>query len=254
MLRSSSGQHGERERAKRQRSHDAPEGERTDRPALSPVGPSTGSARLVPRPELIMMLRRHPLPDKGRWIVIALSSARRILALAAATLLLGCGGVDDGDRGRAGGAPADTVGEVAADAAADSSPPAVVSGVVYVPDYSHIYHGSERNRYPLTTTLSVRNTDPDRSITVTSVRYYNTEGELDRRFLEKPRRLGPLGTAEFVVAEHEITGGSGANFIVEWSADRPVSEPMIESVMISTRSGQGLSFTSRGHPIVRPPE
>lgn len=181
-----------------------------------------------------------------------ISSAHRLLALTIATLLLGCGGAGDEDRGRAVEAPAEDVGEVAA-ASGDSSP-AAVSRVVYVPDYSHIYHGSERNRYPLTTTLSIRNTDPDRSITVTSVRYYNTQGELDRRFLEEPRRLGPLGTVEFVVAEHEITGGSGANFIVEWSADRPVSEPVIESVMISTRLGQGLSFTSRGQPIVRPQE
>lgn len=185
--------------------------------------------------------------------MIDISSAHRLLALAAATLFLGCGGAGDEDPGRAVEAPAEDVGEVAA-VSGDSSPPAAVSRVVYVADYSHIYHGSERNRYPLTTTLSIRNTDPERSITVTSVRYYDTEGKLDRRFLEEPRRLGPLGTAEFVVAEHEISGGSGANFIVEWSADRPVSEPVIESVMISTRLGQGLSFTSRGQPIVRPQE
>lgn len=59
---------------------------------------------------------------------------------------------------------------------------------------------------------------------------------------------------EFVVAEHDTTGGSGANFIVVWSADRPVSDPVIESVMISTRAGQDLSFTSRGVPIVRSQE
>lgn len=122
---------------------------------------------------------------------------------------------------------------------------------VYVPDYSHIYHGSERTRFPLTTTLSVRNTDPDRSITVTSVRYYNTDGELTRRFLKQARRLEPLGTAEFVVAEHDISGWTGANFIVEWTASRPVSPPIIEAVMIGTRSGQGVSFTSRGQPIER---
>lgn len=182
-----------------------------------------------------------------------ISSAHRLLALAAGTLLLGCGGAGDGDRGRAGEGPGEDIGEVAV-ASGDSSAPPAVSRVVYVPDYSHIYHGSNLRRFGLTTTLSIRNTDPDRSITVTSVRYYNTEGELDRRFLEDPRRLGPLGTVEFVVAEHDTTGGSGANFIVEWSADRPVSEPVIESVMISTRSGQGLSFTSRGVPLVRPQE
>lgn len=181
------------------------------------------------------------------------SSTRRLLALAAATLLLGCGGAGDRDRSPPDEAPPDNAGDPVA-AAGDTSAAPADSGVVYVADYSHIYHGSDRSRYALTTTLSIRNTDPDRSITVTSVRYYHTDGELDRRFLEEPRRLGPLGTIEFVVAEHDTSGGSGANFIVEWSAERPVSEPLIESVMISTRLGQGVSFTSRGRPIVRPPE
>lgn len=174
----------------------------------------------------------------------------RFLALAAPALLLGCGGAGEGD----GRGAAEELGTVVADAEPDTgSVPrsAVASGTVYVPDYAHIYHGSERDRYALTTTLSVRNTDPERSITVESVRYYNTQGELARRFLERPRRLGPLGTVDFVVAEHDTSGGSGANFIVAWSAERAVSEPVIESVMISTRLGQGLSFTSRGVPIAR---
>lgn len=200
-----------------------------------------------------MILRRHLPATLARWIVTDISSARRFLALAAAALLLGCSGAEDGDRSPPDEAPAGEVGDVAAAAAADTFA-AADSGIVYVPDYSHIYHGSDLRRFELTTTLSIRNTDPDRSLTLTSVRYYNTEGELDRRFLEEPRRLGPLGTVEFMVAEHDTRGGSGANFIVEWSAERPVSEPVIESVMISTRSGQGLSFTSRGQPIVRPQE
>jgi len=180
-------------------------------------------------------------------------AAHRILALATAVLLLGCAGADDGSGRPPGDEPETTAGEVERDTGAFASLPAVFRSV-YVPDYSHIYHGSARDRYALTTTLSIRNTDPDRSITVTSVRYYDTEGEMARRFLDKPRRLGPLGTVEFVVAEHDTSGGSGANFIVEWSAGEPVSEPVIESVMISTRLGQGVSFTSRGVPIVRAPE
>lgn len=138
-----------------------------------------------------------------------------------------------------------------APAAADSAVDPVVSQAVYIPDYSHVYHGEGRSRFPLTTTLSVRNTDPERSITLRSVRYYDTGGRLTRRFLEDPRRLGPLGTADFVIEEHDVSGGTGANFIVEWSASRPVSPPVIEAVMIGTRSNQGISFTSRGQPIQR---
>lgn len=178
----------------------------------------------------------------------------RLLALATVFVILGCGPPADRE-GRSPGEGKEEPAAAVTDSGDREAPgPVAVSQAVYVADYAHIYHGSERTRYPLTTTLSVRNTDPERSIAVNSVRYYDTEGDLARRFLEKPRRLGPLGTAEFVVAEHDISGGSGANFIVEWSADRPVSPPLIEAVMISTRQGQGLSFTTRGQPIERAPE
>ncbi|MEM8603550.1 MAG: DUF3124 domain-containing protein, partial [Cyanobacteria bacterium P01_H01_bin.121] len=44
-------------------------------------------------------------------------------------------------------------------------------------------------------------------------------------------------------------GGSGANFIVRWGAAREVSTPIVEAVMISTQSQQGLSFVSAAKVI-----
>lgn len=176
---------------------------------------------------------------------------RRLLASTLLMVMAGCGNGADRQESASSGPQEEATPERAAPE--DSASSAAISRAVYVPDYSHIYYGSARTRYPLTTTLSVRNTDPERSITLRSVRYYDTDGTLTRRFLEEPRRLGPLGTADFVVEEHETSGGTGANFIVEWSAERAVSRPVIESVMIGTMSGQGISFTSRGHPVERQP-
>lgn len=188
----------------------------------------------------------------SRWPVIRARILQGVLAAILVLVLAGCGNGPDREEPASPRPEEQPRVEQAADS--DTASPPAITQAVYVPDYSHIYHGSDLTRYPLTTTLSVRNTDPERSITLTSVRYYNTDGELTRRYLGGPRRLGPLGTAEFVVEEHEISGGTGANFIVEWSAERPVSRPVIESVMIGTRSGQGISFTSRGHPIEREPQ
>jgi hypothetical protein len=36
----------------------------------------------------------------------------------------------------------------------------------------------------------------------------------------------------------------GANFIVRWHADEPVHPPIVETVMITTESTQGISFLS----------
>ncbi|MBV10133.1 MAG: hypothetical protein CMN21_13055 [Rubinisphaera sp.] len=119
---------------------------------------------------------------------------------------------------------------------------------VYVPAYSHVYHENGRPHL-LTITLSIRNTDQDRKIIVTSVLYYDTSGKLVKSHLEKPLILNPLATTEFLVERKDATGGSGANFIVEWHADEPVSAPIIETVMIDTSSQQGISFVRQGKVI-----
>ncbi|MEE4608597.1 MAG: DUF3124 domain-containing protein [Desulfobacteraceae bacterium] len=62
---------------------------------------------------------------------------------------------------------------------------------LYVPVYSHIYSGDKERPFYLAVTLSVRNTDPRHSINLSRVDYYDTDGKLLRRYLEKPLTLGP---------------------------------------------------------------
>ncbi len=120
--------------------------------------------------------------------------------------------------------------------------------LVYVPAYSHVYHG-RGDAHLLTITLSVRNTSLTSEITVNSVRYFDTRGKEVKSYLAKPVRLPPLATTEVLVDRKDSTGGSGANFLVEWSANQPVTAPIIESVMIDTISNQGISFVCRGSVI-----
>jgi hypothetical protein len=121
----------------------------------------------------------------------------------------------------------------------------VMGQTLYVPIYSHIYHyNSQDHVINLSAMLSIRNTDLTNPIIVTSVRYYNTDGELIRQDVENPVELTPLASADFFIAADDTSGGSGANFIVEWVAEKTVYEPVIEAVMISTSSSQGISFVS----------
>ena len=90
--------------------------------------------------------------------------------------------------------------------------------VVYVPAYSHVYHG-KGEPHMLTVTLSV------------------------------PVRLAPLCPTEVVVERDDAAGGSGANFLVEWYANQPVTRPVIEAVMIDTKGQQGISFVRRGSVV-----
>lgn len=120
---------------------------------------------------------------------------------------------------------------------------------VYVPAYSHIYHGNKESPLLLSVTLSIRNTDKNNPITITKVDYFETEGVLVKQHISKPLPLGPLGSKRFIVPQKDNTGGSGANFIVSWESDKPTNPPIIESVMIGTQSQLGISFTSRGQPL-----
>lgn len=120
--------------------------------------------------------------------------------------------------------------------------------IVYVPAYSHIYH-DDGDPYLLTITLSVRNTSLNREIVVRSVRYFDTKGKEVKSYLTHSLRLPPLATTEFLVERDDATGGSGANFLVEWVAEEEVTEPIIESVMIDTKGQQGISFARNGRPV-----
>jgi len=119
----------------------------------------------------------------------------------------------------------------------------VMGQTVYVPIYSHIYHYNSQDQVMnLSATLSIRNTDLTNSIIITSVRYYDTDGKLIREDIKSPVELKPLASTDFFIAADDTSGGSGANFIVEWVAEKTVYEPVIEAVMISTSSSQGISF------------
>ena len=120
---------------------------------------------------------------------------------------------------------------------------------VYVPIYSHIYSGLKGNPFSLAATLSIRNTDPGHPITLVSVKFYDTDGKLVKEYLENPVELKAMASTRYILTESDTGGGSGANFLVKWTSKTRVNPPLIEGVMIGTRSGQGISFVSRGQVI-----
>ena len=116
---------------------------------------------------------------------------------------------------------------------------------IYVPAYSHIYVEDGRGTL-LTVTLSARNTSQEHGIVLERVDYFDTTGSLVRSYLEEPIRLAPLETAEFLVKASDTSGGSGANFIVDWRARAGSPRPMVEAVMVGL-TGSGLfSFARDG--------
>jgi len=101
---------------------------------------------------------------------------------------------------------------------------------LYLAIYSHLYHGDvhpkpgKPSETLVSTHVSIRNTDPGVAMKVSSARHYNTDGKLLREFLVKPQTVPPLGTYELHSSRSDSSGGSGANFIIDWSAEKPVQK------------------------------
>ncbi|MEQ6122036.1 DUF3124 domain-containing protein [Reichenbachiella sp. MALMAid0571] len=134
--------------------------------------------------------------------------------------------------------------------AANSDIMAVVD-TVYVPIYSDIYSKTKDSRFLLTATLSIRNTSLVDTIYMNSIDYYNTQGDLVRSYIENTSYLRPMETIDYVIEQDDDTGGSGANFLIIWSARHKHVKPVFQAIHISTNGQQGVSFTTEGKSISR---
>jgi hypothetical protein len=125
---------------------------------------------------------------------------------------------------------------------------------LYLPIYSHLLYGNlvakgKPGVYPLSALVSLRNTDPQQPIRLMSARYYDTNGKLLREYFKTPHVLPPLGTMELFLERNDLAGGSGANFLIVWSADKPVNSPIFEAVHVDVSGNRTLSFVTSAQPI-----
>ena len=125
-----------------------------------------------------------------------------------------------------------------------------VRHTVFVPAYSTIRVAGGKGKVDLATTLTIHNTSEEKPLILVHIDYFDTAGNLLHRYLEKPVAIRPLGSGETFVPAQDTRGGTGANFIVEWVGEKPITEPLIEAVMLGISGSQGFSFTSRGQTMV----
>lgn len=127
-----------------------------------------------------------------------------------------------------------------------SQPDSLAHGSTYLSIYSEIYDRNVQITHPLTATVSMRNKSSTDSVYIHRADYYSTDGRLIRTYFDYPIFIRPLETIEIVIDQSDKEGGTGANFIFEWSAQKGALEPFFEAVMISTTGQQGISFTTQG--------
>jgi hypothetical protein len=122
---------------------------------------------------------------------------------------------------------------------------------VYIPSYSNVISGPPIYMVvPLRANLVIHNTDPSLPITIARIDEYDTEGKKVSSYLKAPVTLNPLGAMRVVVKESKKEAeGLGANFIIQWQAEKRVNEPIIECLIIGSLGAQGFSFVTQGRII-----
>ena len=135
-----------------------------------------------------------------------------------------------------------------------SATPLTNGQVLYLPIYSHIWHGeADRKLQPIKTlvsvSVSIRNTDPRKPIVLTSAQYFDTDGKRLREYVSAPKTIGPMGTYELFVPRSDDTGGSGANFVISWKSDVKMNAPIVEALHVNLPVGRAIVFTTTARQI-----
>ena len=139
-------------------------------------------------------------------------------------------------------------------APAQEARPPVRAQTLYLPIYSHMLYGNlgkngRASSVLLSALVSIRNTDQKRPLRILSARYYDTNGKLLGERVPVPLAIPPLGTLELFVELNDASGGSGANFIVKWDAEQPLSPPLVEALHANMDGGKAVIFMTQSTPV-----
>ena len=123
------------------------------------------------------------------------------------------------------------------------------SGSTFLSIYSQIFVRNDEEKTDLTATVSLHNPNRNDTIYVDKAAYYNTHGEPIRTYFDNTIFIKPMETVQIVIDGHDQEGGTGANFVFDWSTAPYVNEPVFEAVMISNYGQQGISFVTQGKRV-----
>jgi Protein of unknown function (DUF3124) len=124
-----------------------------------------------------------------------------------------------------------------------------VTGSFYVPAYSSVSMSEGRLRADFSVTLNIHNASETRPLVLRRIAYFDTNGKPVQSYLKEPVALKPFATIEVFIPTTDVRGGTGANFIVDWAADGPIAEPVIEALMLGGLGTGQYAFISQGRPV-----
>jgi hypothetical protein len=124
-----------------------------------------------------------------------------------------------------------------------------LTGSFYIPAYSSVSLSEGRLRADFSVTLNIHNASETRPLVLRRIAYFDTGGKPVQSYLKEPVALKPFATIEVFIPTTDVRGGTGANFIVDWAADGPIAEPVIEALMLGGLGTGQYAFISQGRPV-----
>jgi hypothetical protein len=124
----------------------------------------------------------------------------------------------------------------------------VKSQTVYMPCSTSYMAGD--HSFNVKATIFIHNTDPNQSINIVKMDFYNTSGKLVEQYLQQPLKLNP-SAATYIHVKNPLTGkeGMAAHFVIQWQAETKVVEPLMRTLMLGSAGTRGYSFTTQPRVI-----
>lgn len=116
---------------------------------------------------------------------------------------------------------------------------------IFVATYSEV-HWTEDQTELVASNLSIRNTSLTESIILKYVDFYDDHGNLFENYISEEVTIAPMASALYRLDQHDLKGGAGSNFLIEWESQVPVTMPYVENVSFRMSAAQSFSFTSPG--------
>jgi hypothetical protein len=202
-----------------------------DRPAMLLVRQPKGARSAVKA--LIGNARRAICRSRLRAALLLVSTAAALLAAPIASAQTGSG-IEQRFATSLTALPSEKLG---------------VTGSFYVPAYSSVSLSEGRLRADFSVTLNIHNTSESRPLVLRRIAYFDTNGKPVQSYLKEPVALKPFATIEVFIPTTDVRGGTGANFIVDWAADGPIAEPVVEALMLGGLGTGQYAFISQGRPV-----
>ncbi len=114
---------------------------------------------------------------------------------------------------------------------------------LYAP--SQTSHIAGTHSFDVKPIIFIHNTDQNQPINIVRIDFYDTNGVLVEKYLQKPMKLNANSSTRINVKER-LAGeeGAGAHFIIQWQAENKVVEPLFQVWFIGATGNRGYSFTS----------